>query len=220
MVRDLLSTREAQRVDAFICLSRIETGLREFLECQAPIEMGPKWRRSLPADVRERLGNQSLDVLYFADLRKILSSVWEKLADLKNVTSKSRALTYLEDLEGVRNDIAHSRYVQPGHHARLQATYLLFEPLIVEQLKTDETSEEVDLVETVLRAQSSIQNGRSLDEGTELVLSSDHRVDPEVVESVRAYDRVVRTPGQSSALLNRCQTEALNALREIGANNG
>jgi hypothetical protein len=211
-MRTLLDEREALRVDAFICLSRIETGLRSFIETEAPHLVGTHWRKALPDDVKATLGEAGLDVLYLADLRKILARYWSDLKPLNDRLEKNQLMVYLQGLDDVRNDVAHSRYVAAGALARVQAAYYLLEPVLLPYLAKGTPDDEMEIVEAILALQAAVLNLRSLPTDAVESLQRAGRVD-RLLELALKYDRLVRQPGQSRELLNHCQVALLDEIR-------
>src|SRR4051812_12318368 len=102
---------EARRVEAFLRLTRLERGLRAMLNARLPEIDGPKWWKALPPDIREGAREPDLAFVDFPDLKKIIGSKWNHLGSVVDRYSKEQVIVHLEELEGIRNDIAHSRDV-------------------------------------------------------------------------------------------------------------
>src|SRR3954447_2572678 len=90
--------QEVLRVEGFLHLTRLETGLRRFLEQTLEESAGPRWWRSLPQDVQTKIAGGTLDGLDFPDLKKCIASQWRHLGALKECLEKDQAHVHLQEL--------------------------------------------------------------------------------------------------------------------------
>src|SRR5688572_3149411 len=126
-----LDDRDKLRVDGFVRVTRIERGLRRLLEAELPVRVGARWVRSLPPDVGEKIVDGCLDFLDFGDLKKCIAAKWSYLDCLHGVIARRESLLVrLQELEPIRNNIAHSRDVTVGDLFLVAATYYMLEPVI------------------------------------------------------------------------------------------
>lgn len=114
---------EANR-QIFDTLFAVEVGLRELIIETLETDIGPKWFKQLPADVREKahagrdsqrraewttyVDHHPLYYIDFPDLGKVIASKWNTHFS-KFFSDKTILLASLRQLEPIRNKIAHNR---------------------------------------------------------------------------------------------------------------
>jgi Swt1-like HEPN len=206
-----LSEDEQRRVDAFIQLSRLERGLREFIEVELSRVEGPEWARTVPQDVKEKVQAGGLEATDFPDLRKVLGSAWRKLGDAVSGLEKRQVLVHLEGLEPIRNDIAHSRNVSPGGLAMVQAAYYVLGPILDLHSAAGELPRTPYPRLTLDRVRGALTHSAGVDP-SDLESLGDIAGHREMRRAVGDYERVRNRPGKSQALLNEARSTALETV--------
>jgi Swt1-like HEPN len=206
MTFDELTTSSAEeqlRLDGFLHLTRIEIGLRRLLEMELEEAGGNRWWRALPQDVVEKIVDGSLDYLDFADLKKVISSKWNTLGTLRQIGSKAQLTVHLEELEPIRNALAHSRSLSYRDLALVRATYSLVEPAIRKHLRKHaspgaQTSDAPEVVLMRIRARLEQNAPIPRTDFSRMQAFGDTGNILAVVEKVSAYDRVRASAGYSA----------------------
>jgi len=208
---ETLSEDEQRRIDAFLQLSRLERGLRAFLQEELSKVNGPNWVRALPKDIKEKIELRGVEYADFPDLKKILASNWRRLTGAVSQMKKEQILAHLEGLERVRNDIAHSRDVSDGALALVQAAYYVISPLFDEssQGKGFPLTDRPIIALTRLRGAISYSEPVASADLRCLLGAGDYR---DVCQSIEDYERVRVRPGRDPGLMKRVQSEALDAV--------
>lgn len=206
-----ISEDEQRRVDAFLQLTRVERGLRVFVEARLSEHDGQRWARSLPRDVREKVEAAGLTHIDFPDLRKILSSAWRRLGEVTEAVDKRQVLVHLEGLEPIRNDIAHSRDVSPQALTLAQAAYYVLLPLIEDAVAVGDFPPTAHVDVIIDRLRGSIAHDGALSEADlEKLHENDGYV--EIVDALANYARVRARPGRDPVLLEQTRMKAIQAL--------
>ena len=203
-----ITEEEQRRLDAFLQLTRLERGLRRTLESNLSECDGDRWLCALPPDIREKCDPRGLDYADFPDLKKILGSSWRKLDPITSPLNKLQILSHLEGLEGIRNDLAHSRSVSEGSLAMIAAAYYVVSPLIAAGSLADSMPPTAHPRIALTRIATAIRHSSSVspdDLGTLPAHSA-------VCTQAEAYERVRKRPGRSQALFEEVQLEALAAI--------
>jgi Swt1-like HEPN len=206
-----ISEVEQRCLDAFLQLSRIERGLRSFIERELMRSDGPKWARSLPRDIREKVEKKGIEHTDFPDLRKVLGSSWRKLGSSVNALKKNQVLNHLEGLEPIRNDIAHSRNVSEASLALVQAAYHVVGPLINESTSVRAFPPTAHPSVALSRLRGAIAHSSAITDA-DLNMLRAHSGQQRVCELVAEYERVRKRPGRDPLLLD---TTRANAMQEI-----
>jgi hypothetical protein len=195
---DASSPGEVLRLEAFMRLSRIERTLRRVLERELATALGKRWARSLPPDIAVKVVDDSLDWLDFPDLKKCIGSKWRDLGTLSACGSKQQLIVHLEELEQIRNAIAHSRDVSPSDLALVRGTYALLEPIIVPEVSAEPAASlgiALLAVRQAVDARAAVQPG-------DLAAMRANADTTLLAEEVAAYDRLIRRPGVPGRQIN------------------
>ncbi len=207
-----LTESEQRRVDAFVRITRLERGIRAFIETELSRVDGPQWHRALPGDVREKVEAGGIEATDFPDLKKILGSAWRKFGESVSEVRKDHLLNFLEALETVRNDIAHSRDVSAEGLSMVGATYYVARPLLAAGTsmqfglpQTPHTQVVLDRIKTALKYRECVEQPD---------LDSLRRLGDfaGVCSVLDDYERLRLRPGRSPALLDQLHDRAM---REI-----
>lgn len=218
---DVRNEIEHVRLAAFLNLTRVEAGLRAYLTRSLSERLGPRWWHSLPADVVPKVVDGNLEMLDFPDLKKCLASKWRELDELRNVVRRDQLIVHLEELEPIRNALAHSRAVGIRDLALLEATYQLLRPLLNEG--TDKTQEigadpSATRAATLLRTHRAILRVEGIPADTldELrVLRDVAALEPDILETVERYGRLISLPGRDQEILERARGDALERVSAL-----
>jgi hypothetical protein len=207
----LITEEEQRRLDVFLQLSRLERGLRRFVEAELRRNDGAKWTKALPNDVKEKVSVRGLEHTDFPDLKKILGSAWSKFGGAVAQVNKSHVLIHLEGLEPIRNDIAHSRDVSEGQQALVEAAYHVVYPLVA----TSEPNRELPPTEhpriALVRLQAALTHSVAAPRvDMDLLRSADGH--EELCEAVDNYERVRRRPGRDQKLMASMRSNALTGV--------
>src|SRR5690349_7061724 len=213
MVPDLTEV-ERPRCDAFVRLTRIEVGLRRALEAMLPVAVGRRWVKALPPDIQLNVVDSSLDGLYFPDLKKIVANKWSQLTEFHDLGDRQRLIVHLEELEPIRNDIAHSRAITVGQLALVDATYQLLDPILAPYRPRvgDEHPPGTDPTKAMIEVVRSLQALESLNKATvelvgpPLATASEART---IQARLAAYERIHSRPGHSPSDLSNARDYAL-----------
>ena len=188
---------EQRRLDAFLQLTRLERGLRDFLTAELSQVLGAQWHRGLPNDIKPKVEGGSLELTDFADLKKILGSRWRVLGTAVEQLRKEQALAHLEGLEPVRNDIAHSRDVSVRALILVQAAYFYFEPLLSPTGEGRPMQETTSAQVALFRMLPSLGSKVPLDSADLATLVSDPEL-LELTQALQGYQRLVTRAGRVS----------------------
>jgi hypothetical protein len=202
---------EQRRVDAFLQLSRLERGIRRFLEKELSRTDGPSWPRTLPNDVKKKVVSGGLELTDFPDLKKILGSKWRRLGDSTSGIRKDHLLSLLEALEPIRNDVAHSRDVPPGALAMVQAAYYVAEPILASDSLGDPLPPTVHQRVVLDRLHGALTYFAPIQE-SELYTLHDLDGYRETRVAIENYERVRFRPGRTEELMNQVRSVALDCV--------
>jgi hypothetical protein len=118
---------EADNVEAYKYLLRIEVILRESLRANLESELGPNWQKRLPGDLLKKVRQAQTDEykphfrfvrlgpLYYLTLGELLVLLQQKIGS--STATKFGGETFVKQLENLlapRNAISHSRPVSPA----------------------------------------------------------------------------------------------------------
>jgi len=204
---------EQRRLDAFLQLTRLERGLRAFIEKHLAAIDGPGWLRALPPDVKEKVDEDGIESTDFPDLKKILGSAWGKLSEATEGLKKSQVINHLEGLEPVRNSIAHSRAISEGELSLVQAAYYVLSPMIegssvpVELPATDHPQVALGRIRGAINQSSAV--GRS-----DLALLERDELFADVCHAISGYERVRARPGRKPQLMKQVRAQALEVIEQ------
>jgi hypothetical protein len=218
-----LSPEEELRVECFLYLTRLEMGLRRFLEAALQRAHGRRWWKALPQDVRAKVADGNLDYLDFPDLKKCIGAKWRELQELdvlQHLSKKDQVLVHLEELEPIRNDVAHSRSVTPAQLLLVSATYALLEPVIQEFLTSADpkSSPPAHPAIVTIGLQRALDKSHPIPDELLAALGTLVTERPELShakDAVEAYDRIRRRPGRRPALLAQARGDALATLAPL-----
>jgi hypothetical protein len=184
--------------------------LRGLLETAQPEIEGPRWWRTLPPDIRENAEKPELAYTNFPDLKKILSSRWSRIESYVGHLRKQQVVVHLEELEAIRNDIAHSRAISPRSLALVQGTYYLLEDLITPYLsEPDQAVADADPSCALLAIQGCIHRKHDIRPDLLKTLTASPSLPPDLIDAVLTYSRVLNRPGRSRQLLHEATEHAL-----------
>ena len=207
---------ERRRLEGFLRLSRIERGLRGFLHATLPEVEGPKWWNALPPDIRDSTAERDLAYTNFADLKKVVQSKWAKLSSHLPTLNKQQVLVHLEELEAIRNDIAHSRDVSIPALALVQATYFLLEPTIQDHMHEHTDSDgDPSAGPLLLEIRGLVERKRAVPPLTVARLSAAQDAPESIVTRVEEYDRLASRPGRSRESLREVATQTISEIDAI-----
>jgi Swt1-like HEPN len=206
-----LTEDEQRRLDAFLQLSRIERGLRSFIQRELRQSDGPKWAKSLPKDVREKVEAGGISGTDFADLKKVLGSAWRKFGSKVNAVKRDQILIHLEGLEPIRNDVAHSRDVSERSLALVRAAYFVAGPLIESPggLRPLPPTEHASVA--LERLRGAIQHSSQIAAADVETLHAGGDQEG-VCRLIADYERVRGLPGRDPRLLEATRSSAIEAL--------
>ncbi|HET7484639.1 MAG TPA: Swt1 family HEPN domain-containing protein [Solirubrobacterales bacterium] len=207
-----ISEDEQRRIDAFLRLTRLERGLRIFIESELSRADGQGWEKGLPADVRKKVDLAGLEFTDFPDLKKIIGSSWKKFDLQQKQANKQRILIHLEGLEPVRNDIAHSREISEDGLALIQAAYHTCRALLATTNAESLPPTNYPLV-ALERIEAAVEYCAAVDEADLKTLKND-QLCRSAHDSVCAYVRVRERPGRSPDLMKRVQRDAISSIAE------
>lgn len=208
-----ITAEEQRRVDGFLQLSRIERGLRAFIEKRLQGSDGARWPNALPPDVREKVNEGGLEFTDFPDLKKILGSNWKKFDQPTVGFKKHQVINHLEGLESIRNDIAHSRAISEGALALVQAAYYVLSPLIEEAHAPIELPSTQHPEVALNRVRGAINQSLSVGRSDLSLLEQDEAYS-HVCRAISGYERVRTRPGRKPQLLAEVRAQALQAIEK------
>jgi len=206
-----LSEDEQRRIDAFLRLTRLERGLRDFIESELTRADGVDWKKFLPPDVMEKVDPAGLEFADFPDLKKIISRAWSKFDLPSGQVEKRRVLVHLEGLEPVRNDIAHSRDVSDDELALIRAAYHTCRALIAPTDPPDTLPPTTYPLVALERIGAAIDHCSAIDEDDLETVQTDQRCRA-AYDSACAYTRVRERPGRSPDLMKQVQESAISSI--------
>jgi len=204
---------EQRRVDAFLRLTRLERGLRSFIESELTRADGHAWKKALPSDVKEKVDPTGLEYADFSDLKKIIGSAWRKFDLPTGQVGKQQVLIHLEGLESVRNDIAHSRNVTEDGLALIRAAYFTCRALVAPADAPDSLPPTDYPLVALERIGSAIDHCSAIDNADLGILKGDWRCQA-AYSSICAYARVRDRPGRSPDLMKQVQESAISHIAE------
>lgn len=217
------SEDEQRRLDAYLSLSRLERGLRRFLEQELSRLHGERWVRALPNDVKAKVEAADLEHIDFPDLKKTLGANWRHL-QIQDAPEKRHALSHLEGLEPIRNDIAHSRNISEGALSVVQAAIHILTPLFEPTARGERSLPATNhprLALVRLRAAMAADVSVSMCDVATLEQESAYRP---AAEAIQAYVRVRSRPGRRPDLLRATKQAAeekvTETLRDIERRSG
>lgn len=212
---ELSSSGERRCVEAFVHLTRIEKGLRALIAHALSEAEGPKWWRTLPPDIRDSASRPDLAYTNFPDLKKILGRNWTKISSQTRDLAKQQVMVHLEELEGIRNDIAHSRSVSIRDLALVQGTYYLLEPVLSPYLRVDTNDEAENQQVDLLDLQRRIHRRESLGPDLVRAIRSPTALPPAVADVILEYGRLIERPGRRLQMIDDAVRRADSAITSL-----
>lgn len=213
---ETISEEEQRRIDAFLRLTRLERGLRDFIERELRRADGRAWKKALPSDVREKVDPAGMEFANFPDLKKIIGSAWKKFDLPAARVEKQQVLVHLEGLESVRNDIAHSRNVTEDGLALIRAAYHICRVLISPTDARDAFPPTNYPLVALERVEAAVGHSLEIDEIDLRTLRDEQRCQA-AYSSACAYARVRKRPGRSPDLMKQVQEKATSCIAEARA---
>jgi hypothetical protein len=209
---EIATIDEQLRIEGFQKITRLEIGLRRLLERELKGKLGERWWKALPQDVKEKVREASLDYVDFPDLKKCISSKWSELACFHDKYRKDHVVFHLEELEPIRNDLAHSRNITSRELALVNAAYSFFEPLLSVVLPQSRRRDHPGA--TLLRVHQTIERDALIARAD---LEAVRKLDESVAassayEALATYNGVRRQRRNTRAERERSRAIALDAL--------
>jgi Swt1-like HEPN len=208
------NAEEQLRLEGFQQITRLEIGLRRLLERELEKELGARWWKTLPQDVKVKVVEGSLDHVDFPDLKKCINSKWRELRCFHDSVRREHVVLHLEELEPIRNDLAHSRNITSREIALINAAYRFFEPLLRPILPQKRSGSEHPAV-TLIRIRRAIERDAPVarsDVRAIATLAVENLDRSGLVESLEAYNRVRRQARHTRPERVRSRSQALETL--------